>query len=280
MPWPCRSGNTAKGAIPGNATPSSRPIDASTCPTISLPATATRSHATIDGPSDQTDSTISTSSHPSIPSAEKALRTVPRMAARSPSLAGRMCTSVSIHRFWSVHHCRSMHHRSGDLGAGASVLGKTSLVAARAHRCEATESMENVGRSGHASAFEVTIADGDDRSPEQWARAVFEEAPTPIRWFVQFGWCYVLGLRLGPPSSPDHVAGWAVRDTGPSIIDLEVQSWLLTATKEIRVGGDTVRIETDVHFRRNSGRVLWTLLTPVHYLTEPYLLGFAASHPG
>jgi hypothetical protein len=130
------------------------------------------------------------------------------------------------------------------------------------------------------SAFEVTIAEGDDRSPEQWARAAFEEAPTAIRWFVQFGWRYVLGLRLGPRSSPDHVAGWIIRDTGPGIINLEAQSWLLAATKEIRVSADTVRMETNVRYRRSSGRVIWTLLTPVHYLTEPYLLGFAASRPG
>jgi Protein of unknown function (DUF2867) len=153
-------------------------------------------------------------------------------------------------------------------------------VKARAHRCEATESSESLGGSGHASACEVTIAEGDDRSPEQWARTVFEEAPTAIRWFIQFGWRYVLGLRLNPRSSPDQVAGWTVRDTGPGIINLEVQSWLLTATKEIRVSGNTVRMETDVRYKRTSGRVLWTLLIPVHLLTEPYLLGLAASHPG
>jgi hypothetical protein len=152
-------------------------------------------------------------------------------------------------------------------------------VAIRAHRCEATESSESVGRAGHASAFVVTIAEGDSRSPEQWAGAVFEEAPTAIRSFVRFGWRYVLGLRLSPSSSPDYIAGWTVRDSGPTIINLEVQSWLLTARKEIRVSGDTVRIETDVRYKQNAGRILWTLLIPVHYLTEPYLLGFAASRP-
>ena len=80
-------------------------------------------------------------------------------------------------------------------------------MATRAHRCEVTEGADDLGRSDYASAFEVTIGEGDGRSPEQWARAVFEGAPTAIRWFVVFGWRYVLGLRLGPRSSPDYVAG-------------------------------------------------------------------------
>jgi len=42
-----------------------------------------------------------------------------------------------------------------------------------------TEGADDLGRSDYASAFEVSIAEGDGRSPEQWARAVFEGAPTP-----------------------------------------------------------------------------------------------------
>lgn len=150
-------------------------------------------------------------------------------------------------------------------------------MATRAHRCEVTEGADDLGRSDYASAFEVTIGEGDGRSPEQWARAVFEGAPTAIRWFVVFGWRYVLGLRLGPRSSPDYVAGWRVRDSRPGLINLEVHSWLLTADKEIRVAGDSVRMSTFVHYRRGLGRAIWTLVTPVHHHTEPYLLGYAAS---
>jgi hypothetical protein len=167
----------------------------------------------------------------------------------------------------------------GNPGLGeALLLSKTCHMAVRAHRCEAIDGTDDVGRSGHASTFEVTIAPGDNRSPEQWARAVFEVTPAAIRSFIEFGWRYVLGLRLGPRSSPDLVSGWRVRDAGPGVITLEVHSWLLTATKEIRVASGTVRMGTIVRFERGLGRVVWTLVTPVHYLTEPYLLGYAASH--
>jgi hypothetical protein len=148
----------------------------------------------------------------------------------------------------------------------------------RAHRCEAIDVGDHVRGSAHASAFEVRIAHGDNRSPEQWARAIFEETPTAMRAFVEFGWRFVLGLRLGSRTSPDHVAGWRLRVIGPGVINLEVQSWLLTATKEVRVASGTLRMGTVVRFKRRLGRVIWTLITPVHYLTEPYLLGYAASH--
>ena len=66
-------------------------------------------------------------------------------------------------------------------------------MATRAHRCEPTEDPDELGGSDYAGAFEVTIGRGDDRSPEQWSRSVFESAPIAIRWFVVFG----LAVRLG-----------------------------------------------------------------------------------
>ncbi len=150
-------------------------------------------------------------------------------------------------------------------------------MAVRAYRCEVTDDADGLGPSDYASAFEVTIAEGDDRSPEKWARTVFEGAPTAIRWFVVFGWRFVLGLRLGPWSSPDYICGWKVRDSRPGVINLEVHSWLLTADKEIRVTTGSVRMSTFVRYKRGLGRVIWTLVTPVHHRTEPYLLGYAAS---
>jgi hypothetical protein len=151
-------------------------------------------------------------------------------------------------------------------------------MAARAHRCAITEDPDGLGGSDYGGAFEVTIALEDDRSPEEWSRSVFECAPTPIRWFVIFGWRFVLGLRLGPRLSPDYVSGWRIRDIRPGVITLEADSWLLTADKEIRVAGGSVRVSTFVRYRRGLGRAVWTLVAPIHHRTEPYLLGHAASH--
>jgi Protein of unknown function (DUF2867) len=150
-------------------------------------------------------------------------------------------------------------------------------MAARAHRCEVSDRADDPQGADYASAFEVTIPKGDDRTPEQWARAVFEDTPATIRGFVAFGWRFVLRLRLGPRSTPDYVSGWRVQEARPDVIVLEVQSWLLTATKEIRIASGTLRMSTLVCYRRGLGRVIWTLAAPIHHRTEPYLLGYAAS---
>jgi Protein of unknown function (DUF2867) len=151
-------------------------------------------------------------------------------------------------------------------------------VVARAHRCEQTENSDHLGGSDYAGAFEVTISQEDDRSPEQWSRSVFESSPTWIRLFVMFGWRFVLGLRLGPRMSPDYVSGWKIRDVRPGVITLEAGSWLLTAHKEIRVASGSVRVSTFVRYKRGLGQAVWLLVTPVHHRTEPYLLDYAASH--
>lgn len=98
-----------------------------------------------------------------------------------------------------------------------------------------------------------------------------------MRTFVVFGWRFVLGLRLGPSASPDYVAGWTIRDCGPTILTLEARSWLLDAEKEIQVANGMVCVSTFVNYRRRLGRAVWALVAPVHHRTEPYLIAHAVS---
>lgn len=149
----------------------------------------------------------------------------------------------------------------------------------RARRVGVTEATDSLAKPDYASAFEVVIRGVDVRSPEQWVRATFEDAPRAMRWLVVVGWRYVLGLRLGPRSSPAYVLGWKIVLATPDAITLEVRSALVTATKVLRVEGSRVRMTTFVHYERRVGRALWSAIAPVHHQTEPYLLGHAASYP-
>ena len=88
--------------MPGTRRLSSLPSDASTCPTISPPATATRSLATIGASRDHTALMIPTSSCPSPPRPEKASRTIRSTSARSSSVVGRTEASTGIGRFSNV----------------------------------------------------------------------------------------------------------------------------------------------------------------------------------
>jgi hypothetical protein len=149
----------------------------------------------------------------------------------------------------------------------------------RARRVQVIEEADRPAGSTYASAFEVVPAVTDVRSPEQWARAMFEDAPGVMRWGVMMGWRFIMGFRLGPRPSPDYVLGWKIVTSAPEAIALEVQSSLATAYKVVRVDGPRVVVTTFVRYERTVARVVWATITPVHHRTEPFLLGHAASHP-
>ncbi|CAN5628327.1 hypothetical protein BH10ACT10_BH10ACT10_24720 [soil metagenome] len=106
---------------------------------------------------------------------------------------------------------------------------------------------------------------------------MLEEAPRVLRWFVLIGWQAVLRLRLGPRGAASHVLGWTVRTPTPGRITLEVDSSLVAARNVFRVDHDLVTVTTLVWFERPRGRILWSVLAPVHHLVEPLLLTLATS---
>ncbi|MER6950127.1 DUF2867 domain-containing protein [Nonomuraea sp. NPDC000554] len=145
----------------------------------------------------------------------------------------------------------------------------------RARRVAA--SLPGTAAPDYTDAFEVTTGVGAARSPEQWARAVFEDAPPPVRWFLLVGWRGVLGLRLGPRPSADHVLGWRIAASEPGSVLLTVRSALMTAQLRLREAGSTVVLTSTVTYTRRGARPLWALVGPVHRRMVPYLLARAAS---
>lgn len=143
----------------------------------------------------------------------------------------------------------------------------------RARHIAATER----GTADYADAVALTPRQGDTRSPEQWARAAFEGAPPPMRWFLLAGWRAVLRLRLGPRPSAGHVLGWRIADADAETIRLVVESPLLDARLLLRVAGGSVVLGSRVSYARAIARPIWAVVTPVHRLAIPYLLGRAAS---
>jgi deazaflavin-dependent oxidoreductase (nitroreductase family) len=119
----------------------------------------------------------------------------------------------------------------------------------------------------------VAIRSGDTRSPDEWLRAVFEGAPAPVRWFLVTGWRTVLGLRLGPRPSPDHVLGQ--RRTAPGTLTMRTRALHTELTLAIADG--TVSLTCAVDYLRPSGRLRWAIAAPAHRLLTPVLLRRAAS---
>ncbi|MFF7725203.1 DUF2867 domain-containing protein [Streptomyces sp. NPDC008001] len=153
------------------------------------------------------------------------------------------------------------------------------MTTSRVRRVSVPHDVPGVGEfaaPGYASAFELTAPGAPSLTPEQWARAVFEGAPAPLRRLLVAGWSGVLGLGLGPRPSPGHVLGWLVSDSGAGSVTLDARSRLMAARNVVVTDGTRVVWTTLVRFERRTGGVLWGAAAPVHHAMVPRLLTRAA----
>jgi len=121
---------------------------------------------------------------------------------------------------------------------------------------------------------EFSLATDVQATPEQWARAMFGDVPSPGELLI---WRGFLGLRLSRPRSPATVAGWRIGGRGEDWIRLEAASWFLSANLVVRTGGGRVSLVTFLHYARLAGRVVWPPLSAVHRLLVPGVLRAAAA---
>jgi hypothetical protein len=125
--------------------------------------------------------------------------------------------------------------------------------------------------------FEARVAP-NSRSAEQWARAIFEDAPLAVRWFVVIGWRFGLALRLGPRPSPDHVLGWKIVTVAPDRITLGARSGILgQAQLVVHVEPSRIAVATVVRFKHRGARAIWSVVGLIHRRILPYLLNRAAN---
>ncbi len=128
----------------------------------------------------------------------------------------------------------------------------------------------------YTDSFGASAA-SDDRTPEQWARAVFEDAPRLVRWFLLTGFRYGLGLRLAPRRSPEHVLGWAIIGRERDSLTLESRSWFLTSRLVFRTEVSRVTQSTFVRYDKRIAAVIWPPVSILHRQIVPRLLRHAAA---
>jgi hypothetical protein len=69
--------------------------------------------------------------------------------------------------------------------------------------------LSTLARVDYADAFTLQCHLPRRRSPEQWARAILEDAPAAMRSRLLAGWS-ALGLKLGSPRSDRLILGWEI----------------------------------------------------------------------
>jgi len=129
----------------------------------------------------------------------------------------------------------------------------------------------------YSDSFAAETATGENLSPEQLARSVFEGAPRPVHWFLLVGFRYGLNLRLASQTSPEHVLGWAIIDREANSITIESRSWYLTSRLLFQTEPRRATLSTYVRYDRPIAKVLWPPVSILHRQILPRLLRHAAS---
>jgi len=134
--------------------------------------------------------------------------------------------------------------------------------------------LSTLSRVDYEDAF-IVDADGG-RTAEQWARAVFNDAPLAVRARLVSGWMG-LGLKLAGPWSAGHVLGWKVKQTSPSVLLVAADSTLgLQAELLFRTQPRGLLFATLVQQNNPAARAVWVRMTSTHQTAVHSLLDHAA----
>jgi hypothetical protein len=173
------------------------------------------------------------------------------------------------------------------LGTPVARRKQPSTRPAHAHRTAVTSAMRAVAplteHCDYESAFEIERPEQLSLSAEQWARAMFEEAPVALRWFLIVGWTAIT-CRLRPRRSPSRVLGWDIESASPGTLVTVVHAWVgLTSRLVVSVDSGTVTVASFVRYigpTKLAARAVWAATIPLHERTLPYLLTSAVRRGG
>ncbi|MGA2321818.1 MAG: hypothetical protein ABSG95_13975 [Solirubrobacteraceae bacterium] len=136
----------------------------------------------------------------------------------------------------------------------------------------ATRSLSTLSHVDYEDAFLVETGPAKDRTGEQWARAILEDAPILTRSALLLGWSS-LGLRLSSARSDRYVLGWKVLGSTPDFALLAAGSRLgLPAQLLFKRQRHTLLFCTFVQQENAIARAVWAGVEPVHRQVVPYVL--------
>jgi hypothetical protein len=124
----------------------------------------------------------------------------------------------------------------------------------------------------YEDAFALETATAQERTAEQWARAVLEDAPAAFRRALRRTW-FALGLELGPVRTEGFVFGWEVRAATQDVAVLAVRSRMgFRAELVFKREQHTLVLASFVQDENRIARAATTAVAPVHRRAVRYLL--------
>lgn len=147
---------------------------------------------------------------------------------------------------------------------------KVSVAVGLDHVPEAIRSLCTLSSPDYIDLFTITTPWATDMTAEHWARAVLERAPLSRR-NVRALW-RVMGLRLGPRHSPDHVQGWRIVERGDGWLRAETASWYMTGQVICLVEDGRVSVSLSLRYHWPVARLVWAFVAGPHQRAVPVML--------
>ena len=135
---------------------------------------------------------------------------------------------------------------------------------------DSVRALTTLDEPDYVDLFTVATPRAADRSAEEWARAVLEQTEVARRNARKL-W-RLIGLRLGPPHSPDHVQGWKIAARGDNWLRVETASWYLTAQAVFLVEPGQVSLSLSLRYDRSVAAAVWAGVSGPHQRAVPVML--------
>jgi hypothetical protein len=135
---------------------------------------------------------------------------------------------------------------------------------------QAIRALSTIADPDYIDLFTIATETPAHGSPEQWARAAFEEIFSSRKGFFIFR--VLLRLRLERRKSPDYLGGWRIAERGDGWLRIEAASWMLTAHIVLRVDQMHVSAATIIRYHHPLASRLWPRLSVKHRQFMPLLL--------
>jgi hypothetical protein len=128
-------------------------------------------------------------------------------------------------------------------------------------------------RPNFIDCFVIDTPNASCSSPEAWARAMLEESS--LAQDARALWT-LLGLRMGPQLTLDHVQGWRIESQSDQWLRLETSSWYMSASVVILVEPGAVSASLSLQYDSPVAPFIWALVSGPHQKAVPAMMRQAA----
>ena len=165
-------------------------------------------------------------------------------------------------------------YRALVIGTGAHRLVVRQTLKRIAAKALAGRPHIDEDAADYADVFEVQLEPTDSRTAEQAFRDALGQTPGSLGTLALWIHRHILGFRLGPFASPEHIIAWSITRSDDDEIVLAADGPLMHGQLDLRrQDGRRAVLTTRLHYRHKlAGRMVWTMVGPLHRVIAPQLI--------